>query len=270
MNDQWTLATHYYPSTAANAETLVLLHSLGSSHSMWDECLGELVEHFHVLTLDLPGHGGSRPAPITGKLTADLLLDAIERTLNTAGVDRFHFAGLSIGAMMTCAAAQRWGNTENGRLLSATAMASGPANGTPDMWVDRAELILSQGTAALVDATMDRWFSPKYATAFPDAVERIRQAFLSCDDEGYAQCCEILETTDLRMGMHTIRVPFAIVNGSEDGGFSDQPASALAATLVNAPWTGVTHIEGARHMCAMENPHAAVTAILHAARAANS
>lgn len=244
-----------------DAPVVVLVHSLGSSHVMWDECVEMLKKDFRVVLMDLPGHGGSQPAPVSGKMTMGRLLDAIERTLDSLGVEQFHFAGLSIGGMIACGAAQRWGAESSGRLLSATAMASGAQNGTSQMWIDRAGLIRAEGTVAVVEPTMERWFSPSFMQECPAAVERIRAAFIACDAQGYAQCCEILETTDLRLGMADIRVPFAVVNGSEDAGFGDQEASALAATLVNAPWTDTVHISDARHMCAMESPECAVAAI---------
>lgn len=261
----WTLQSQV--KGRKDQPALVMLHSLGSSHVMWDECVDLLLDHFRIILLDLPGHGGSAPVAMNVPLTMDALVDAIERTLSELGVERFHFVGLSIGGMVTCAVAQRWGVGEEPRLMSATTMASGAKNGTPDMWVERAALIRAEGTEAVVEATMERWFSPSFTQSHPDAVARIREAFLGCDSEGYAQCCEVLESTDLRLGMERIRVPFSVVNGSEDAGFGDQPASALAATAVNAPWTQTTHIEGARHMCAMEQPERAVAAILAAAAA---
>lgn len=243
------------------APIVVLVHSLGSSHVMWDECVKMLEKDFRLVLMDLPGHGGSQPAPLGEKMTMGRLLDAIERTLDSLGVEQFHFAGLSIGGMIACGVAQRWGVESSGRLLSATAMASGAQNGTPQTWIERADLIRAEGTVAVVEPTMERWFSPSFRLESPAAVERIRSAFIDCDAQGYAQCCEVLETTDLRLGMADIRVPFAVVNGSEDAGFGDQAASALVATLVNAPWTDVVHISDARHMCAMESPERAVAAI---------
>lgn len=273
MMSEWSLEAVSVGDKAK--PTLVLLHSLGSSVSMWDECIPELVKDFYVLLVNLPGHGGSSVAPIgfhlsgdsSGKMTMPILLDALDRTLDAFSVGRFHCAGLSIGGMVACAVAQRWGSDPvNNRVLSVTVMASGPVNGQPKMWQDRASLIRSQGTAAVVDATMERWFSEGFSCEFPEAVQRIRQIFLACDPQGYAQCCEVLETSDLRLSMADVRVPVAVVNGSQDAGFDDQQASALAAMCVNAPWVGVFHVEGARHMCAMESPEYAVEAIMAAYR----
>jgi magnesium chelatase accessory protein len=51
------------------AHSLVLLHGTGASSHSWRGLAPLLAQHFHVLSLDLPGHGFSGPAP--GGLGAD-------------------------------------------------------------------------------------------------------------------------------------------------------------------------------------------------------
>ncbi len=257
---QWTLTTYddaYIGSdhtTPHDAPVVVLGHSLGSSHIMWDSMIPSLTERFRVIRYDLPGHGGSEPAPINQPLTMGALLDALERTLDSLGIERFHLGGLSIGGLITIAGAQRWGVGDQPRIISATPMASGAKNGTYDMWIERAALVREQGTGVLVDATMERWFSPEFHTEHPDSVQRIREAFLACSSEGYAQCCEILSTTDLTPQLDTISVPVTIINGSDDAGFDNSAAQSLAKALVACAPVTTMHIENTRHMCAMERP----------------
>lgn len=265
---EWTLKLTV--DGTADAPVLVLGHSLGSSHIMWDWCLPMLTPHFRVVRFDLPGHGGSAPAPINEPLTMDALLHALEVSLNKLGVGQFHMAGLSIGGLIALAAAERMPE----RLLSSTVMASGPVNGTPEMWAERAELVRTKGTRAIVEATMERWFSPAFA-GFDEApaaesewgrgasaVARIRDAFVNCDSEGYAQCCEILASTDLRAGLAEVTVPTLVVNGSEDLGFDNAAARALCDALEASPSRGALHVEGTKHMCAVEQPELVARALV--------
>lgn len=266
MGSSWILDTRIdecqAPATPAGgcagadgqAPVLVLGHSLGSSLVMWDDLIPLLTSTYRVVRFNLPGHGGSHPAPVGEPLTMDTLLDALERTLDALGVTQFHLAGLSIGGLITIAGAQRWGSGREPRLIAATAMASGPKNGSPDMWQERAALVRERGTGCLVDPTMERWFTPDYHAYSPAHVLRIATIFAACDDEGYAQCCEVLETTDLWESMDTISVPFAVVNGSEDAGFDDEAAERLSAAASSSPLRRVLHVGGTRHMCAMEEP----------------
>lgn len=243
------------------APVLVLGHSLGSSHIMWDDLIPLLTDCFTVIRYDLPGHGGSAPAPIHEPLTMGLLLDALDRTLESLKVERFHLAGLSIGGLVTLAGAQRWGTGKAPRLISAIPMASGAQNGTYEMWQERASLVRQKGTEVLTDATMERWFTPEFYAEHPEKVAQIRQVFDSCSNEGYAQCCEILSTTDLSDHMGDIGVPLAIINGSDDAGFDDAAANALAQKASGAPVVTTFHISNTRHMCAMERPEWVATQI---------
>jgi pimeloyl-ACP methyl ester carboxylesterase len=73
---------------------LVLLHTLGTDHRMWDPVLDRLAAEREVWALDLPGHGGS-PA-IDPASPADLAA-AVSAHLAAEGVERPHAAGNSLG-----------------------------------------------------------------------------------------------------------------------------------------------------------------------------
>jgi pimeloyl-ACP methyl ester carboxylesterase len=73
---------------------LVLLHTLGTDHRMWDPVLDRLAAERDVLALDLPGFGGSPPLP-HGSPAA--LADAVVQWLAERGIERPHVAGNSLG-----------------------------------------------------------------------------------------------------------------------------------------------------------------------------
>ena len=50
---------YYRLEGAATKPLLVLVHSLGADHGMWDAQMPALLRHFQVLRLDLRGHGAS-------------------------------------------------------------------------------------------------------------------------------------------------------------------------------------------------------------------
>ncbi|HEY3355052.1 MAG TPA: alpha/beta fold hydrolase, partial [Polyangia bacterium] len=74
---------------------LVLLHGLWDSHRAWRRVAPLLAPHFHVLMLDLPGHGWSgRPdAPYTLAYFADMVGGWME----AIGLARAHVCGHSFG-----------------------------------------------------------------------------------------------------------------------------------------------------------------------------
>src|SRR3954462_11504411 len=86
------LASH----RAGQGEPLLLLHGIGSTRDDFSALLHRLAENFDVLSLDLPGHGGS-PAP-GWPPTVAALTDAVEADLDARGLARVHILGNSLGA----------------------------------------------------------------------------------------------------------------------------------------------------------------------------
>ncbi|PID98056.1 MAG: 3-oxoadipate enol-lactonase [Actinobacteria bacterium] len=256
MNTEWTLTLTI--DGTADAPVLVLGHALGASHVMWEEVLPELAHRFRIVRYDLPGHGRSRIAPVDEPLTLDMLFGALERSLNQAGIGRFHAAGLSMSGMLSLAMAARMPE----RVLSATTVSAGASFGPQHIWTERAARVREHGTGDLVDETIHRWFTPEYREGDgKKMVERIREEFIACEDEGYAQCCEVIGTTDLWNELDTITAPVHILNGTHDQGFDNAAAEALERALVNAESVLLTHIPGAQHMCAVEHPHVFASAV---------
>lgn len=236
-----------------DAPVLVLGHSLGSSHVMWDDVVEELGAGVRTVRYDLPGHGGTTPPELDAPLTMEQLVAALLRSLEGAGIGTFHVAGLSLGGLVALAVAQMAPQ----RVLTTSVMSSGPVNLPAQQWVDKAALVRSQGTGALVEATLERWFSPEFAAGRGSAwVSRIREEFLACSDEGYAQCCEVLSTTDLRGGLASLTSPLLLVSGEGDAALPWAAADALAEEVRagSCPDVEVVHVPGVRHMSAVEEP----------------
>ena len=83
---------------AIGASTVLLVHGLGgNAHRDWARTIPALVAQFHVVTLDLPGFGGSPGAPQGYSFTA-LGATLAEVLDSTAPGQRVHVVGHSLGA----------------------------------------------------------------------------------------------------------------------------------------------------------------------------
>jgi 3-oxoadipate enol-lactonase / 4-carboxymuconolactone decarboxylase len=200
----------YEVSGPTGAPVVVFSNSLGATLAMWDALVPALRGRYRTVRYDTRGHGRSQvvDAPITiDDLAADLvgLLDAL-------GIARAHVVGLSLGGMTGQALASRYPD----RVISLTLMATTAYMPTQASWDERASLVRAQGTAAIVDATMDRWFTPDYPAQAPERVSPVREAFIGIDPVGYAVCCTAIGRMDLRSVVQRIAAPTLVIAGADD------------------------------------------------------
>jgi pimeloyl-ACP methyl ester carboxylesterase len=76
---------------------LVLVHGLGSAGTIWKSLIPQLLPHFSVVTVDLPGHGG---APIEEAEQVDpqsLAATIVEEVQSKLNYSEMHAAGNSLG-----------------------------------------------------------------------------------------------------------------------------------------------------------------------------
>lgn len=108
---------------------LVLLHGMTSSGRAWDELIPTLSREFEVHTPTALGHRGG--APVLSATTLIDVVDAAERHLDEAGLDRPHLAGHSLGGYVAIELARR------GRAASVLALSPAgfwsPGDGTASL-----------------------------------------------------------------------------------------------------------------------------------------
>lgn len=258
-----TLATTV--SGPEDAPVLVLGHSLGSSSVMWDGVAQELLDRVRLIRYDLPGHGRSPLLPLDRECRMPDILDALRHTLEGLGVQSFHLGGLSFGGLTALAA----GCAHLPGLRSVTVMSSGPVTAPLSQWPEKIATVREHGTESLVDATFERWFSAEAPTTVAPALNAIRTAFCSCQDEGYAQVCEVLGATDLSAEVDRINVPTLLVSAEHDGGLPWEKADELAG-MIRAGGTDVQvlRLAGVKHMSAVERPEEVAEALVRHVAAA--
>jgi 3-oxoadipate enol-lactonase len=76
----------------------MMSHGLALDRSLWDPQVPALVSRFRILRYDLRGHGTSQKSVTTLAITEPAADAAV--LLTALGLDRVHFAGLSMGGMV--------------------------------------------------------------------------------------------------------------------------------------------------------------------------
>jgi 3-oxoadipate enol-lactonase len=236
---------HHVLEGSSSGDIVVLSNSLGAALAMWQPQAEALARSHRVLRYDMRGHGRS-PGPSPPYSLADLGADLIA-LLDRHGIERASLCGVSLGGMVSMwVAAHAPGRV--GRLaLVSTAAYLGP----PDAWVARAAAVRETGMSAVTDTVLARWFTPGFAAAHPEVVDGVRSQLLSTPSEGYAACCGVVGSMDLRADLGAIAAPTLVVSAAEDSSTPPEHGRAIAAGIPGARFVELP--EGA-HLVNLETP----------------
>ncbi len=230
-----------------DAPVVALSNSLGTTGAMWDAQAAALSQSFRVLRYNARGHGGT-PAPPGPYTVGDLAGDVLE-LLDRLELERVSFCGLSIGGMTGM-----WLGVHAAERIDRLAICcTGMQLPTTEMWNERAALVRREGMEPVIDATMERWFTPAFPERSPEVVGRIREIFLATDPEGYAGCCEALAVFDMRGRLDTVKAPTLVITGEDDTVGTPERAAAIGEEIEGSR---VVVLPEARHLAAVEQADA--------------
>ncbi|MGW4051974.1 bifunctional 3-oxoadipate enol-lactonase/4-carboxymuconolactone decarboxylase PcaDC [Streptomyces sp. NPDC004779] len=233
------------------APVLVLGPSLGTTFHMWDRQIPELTRDRRVVRFDLPGHGGAPAQPFTSVAE---LGDRLLATLDHLGVQRFGYAGCSLGGAVGLDLALRAPH----RVASLALVATAPRFGTADEFRQRGVVVRTNGLEPMARAAPEQWFTPHFAANQPAIVDWAVQMVRTTDAPCYVAACEALAVFDVRAALGSIGVPALVLVGSEDRVTGPAEARTLVAGIADAK---LAVVPGASHLAPVEQP-AAVTDLL--------
>ncbi|MGQ0652479.1 MAG: 3-oxoadipate enol-lactonase [Betaproteobacteria bacterium] len=201
---------NYEVSGSEGAPWLVLSHSLACSVRMWDPQVEALEGRFRILNYDMRGHGAS--AAPAGPYSFDMLCGDVLGLMDQLGIEKARYAGLSIGGMigqhLALKARERFD-----RMVFADTTHTQPPDALKQ-WEERIRIAETQGMQALVQGTMERWFTePNRGT--PQA-KRIAELIAATPVAGYVGCGRAIMTLDTTARLKDIRVPVLAITGEED------------------------------------------------------
>lgn len=225
--------------------TVTLSHSLGTDLSMWDEQARALSARYRVLRYDTRGHGGTSAPP--GAYTLELLADDVAGLLGALGITETHFVGLSMGGMIGQTLALRHPGMVQSLVLCDTTSRY-PAEAAP-IWEERIRVVQGQGMEAIVEATLERWFTPAFRRRRPEVMDRVRGMIRRTPVPGYVGCCHAIPKINLTDRLREIRCPALVVVGEEDPGTPVAMAREIQAAL---PAAELAVLRSASHLSAIE------------------
>jgi 3-oxoadipate enol-lactonase/4-carboxymuconolactone decarboxylase len=235
------------------APVVLLTGSLGSTLEMWEPQVAALASRFRVVRCDARGHGRSPVPP--GPYSIDDLVDDAVALLDRLGVARAHVVGLSLGAMTAMRLAAR----EPHRVDRLALLCTSAKFASPTPWAERAAAVRAEGTAAVAETVVDRWFTARLRDADSALVQRMRAMVAATPAEGYAACCTAIERMDLLADLPCIAAPTLAVAGADDPA---TPPEHLSTIVDGIPGARLLVLLQAAHLANVEQAAAVNAALL--------
>ncbi len=221
---------NYEVSGQADAPVVALSHSLGSSLEMWNPQIEILNSHYRVLRFDTRGHGDS-DVP-TGAYTLDQLGADTTGLMDALRIEQVHFVGLSMGGMIG-----QWLALNHAHRLKSLALCDTaaiiPQEAQP-VWQERIKTARDKGMQALVQSTLERWFTTSYLAKSPQGVQFIRKLFLGTSVAGYIGCSQAIRDLNYLERLSEIKTPTLIIVGEKDPGTPVAASEAMQRRILNS------------------------------------
>ncbi|MBC9179423.1 alpha/beta fold hydrolase [Pseudoroseomonas ludipueritiae] len=233
------MLVHYVVEGPETAPPLLLLHSIGTTQSIWDAQAKALAGRFRVIRPDMRGHGMSSITP--GDYSMRQLAQDALALLDALGIRRAHVAGTSIGGRI----AQQIAVEAPERMLSLCLLNTALEFPSPARWQGIIDDVRREGTKVLADAVMPRWVVD---TTLPSS-RGLRRMLLRTDKTGYAgAACALRDATAADI-LGRIQAPCTVIAGERDPA---APAEAVTALQAAIPGAELVMLPGAGHITTYE------------------
>jgi 3-oxoadipate enol-lactonase/4-carboxymuconolactone decarboxylase len=235
-----------------NSPVLIFSNSLGSTYHMWDGLVPYLLPYFRVLQMDTRGHGGTgRPV---GPYSIEMMGKDVLRLMDELQIEKAYFCGLSMGGLIGQWLGIHAANRFHKIVLSNTAAKIG----TMEAWQQRVDLLSKEGMSALVEGTMEKWFTDAFRQTSSEQLALSRDMFLSSDVPGYSNCCLAIGEADFSEQLSSFSVPALVITGDEDAVTHVAHAEKLVELIPDA----VLNILHGRHLVSTEFPQTYAEALI--------
>ncbi|WNF27560.1 alpha/beta fold hydrolase [Streptomyces sp. C11-1] len=254
-----------------DAPAVVLAHGWTCNTRFWDAQIRDLAAEHRVIAYDQRGHGLT-PAPGPGGYSTNALADDLEAVLaaTLAPGRRAVLAGHSMGGMTLMAAAARPGLRAHAAAVLLCSTGSSRLTAEARVLPIRPGALRTRLTSAVLGARAPLGpVTPvskkilKYATmgagSAPDRVEACARIVHACPRSARVEWGHVLDGLDLAEGVRELRVPTAVIAGTDDRLTPPVHARAIAAALPLG--IGLTELTGVGHMTPVEAPEAVTARI---------
>ena len=244
-----------------SGRALVLLHG-GSAHARWwDFVAPALTRAFHVIALDLRGHGDSDPSPTGAYRVADYAAD-LDPAFASLGIGRPVLVGHSLGSFV----AQRYAIDHPGALAALVVVDGRVVFGASgSRYMKLLRMLPTVGYATLEEAVRHFQLLPRETVASPEVLAKVaRRSFREAEPGRWVAKFDRAtlaahEPFDFERELATLSCPVLFVRGEHSRVLSRDAAVRFAAACRRGEWA---EIAGAHHHVPLDRPTALASEIL--------
>jgi pimeloyl-ACP methyl ester carboxylesterase len=240
---------------------VVLLHGYLLSGDAWRPLSDLLAATFRVISVDIPGHGGSGVAGDTH--TMEFIAEAVRTVLNDACENKVLLAGHSLGGYAALAFAEKYPEMLTGYVL----FHSHPYADTPESILKRKreiEVVMKGKKNIMYPANISMMFAERNLKAMPAALTKLRKLASGNPAEGIVALLNGMIARPQRTSViEEGEVPLLWILGRGDRYFSPEAAMRGIKTPANAQ---VVILENSGHLGFIEETERSAELISEFAR----
>jgi 3-oxoadipate enol-lactonase len=224
---------------------VALLHPVGLDLTFLAPVTATLRKEFTALSMDQRGHGKSTAEGVAGSL--DDYADDLYALLVDIEFAPAAIVGFSFGGMVAQAFALKY--PKAAQAVVVCACASTQSQQSRAIARARGDDARRNGMGDVLEATLDRWFTPQFRAAGKDRAARKR--LLTDNVEGWARAWYAMGHIDTPPHLPSIRIPTLCIAGEFDKSSPPPIVQTIADAIPGARFAVVT---GAPHMLFIEQP----------------
>jgi 3-oxoadipate enol-lactonase len=230
------------------APYITFVTGIANDVTMWDGQVQALGKDYRTLRYDLRGHGDTQATE--GDYGLELLLRDLTGLLNELNIQKTHLVGLGLGGAIVQAFA-----AENSHRVNALVPCCCRAKMVPEfaaMWHKLREVVAKEGVEAIVEPTVQRWFSDDFKAANPQVLQNVRNMIRGTTTLGYLGVTAAFLNLDIEGKLPQIKAPTMYISGAEDklGG----PPELMAGLAKKVPGAQHRSVQKAAHIANIQNP----------------
>jgi 3-oxoadipate enol-lactonase len=229
-------------------DAVLMIHGLGGTSNTWTPLMPAF-SRFQTVRFDLPGSGRSHR--VEGPLSIGRFVRAAQRVLASAGQERAHVVGHSMGCIAALHLAA--GEPKAVRSLALFGPLLAPPDAAKTAIRARGEKASKEGVAgmhAIAEALVQAATSAETRAKRRAAIGFVRESLMRQDPDGYARSCAALADA-VPADPARIACPTLLVTGDEDGVAPPQSVRLLGEKIAGAQ---IEILRGCGHWAPVEKP----------------